>query len=330
MDNASWPTEVRKNSLSERWRKLKESYVKRLPYAYVIALLAISFLFFLMLYSYLMVFPIFVVFLVFIFFHIGSVMESSRNLVYADKLIRLERWRLALFIFTISSYFVFLAALEVLLYLHFDMGRIPAPFNQIVVFFFSWFLFFIMASLVLNLRGFQTLYRMVKLCFRATIDELERILKQGKVPIDDAYRRFRWLKLGFQSCNGFLIKKPYCVMVKNIDQYYQHIFSFALVGDKVDLEKFSVALQKALASFGSRQDDFDLSSLLIALQLVLGKDVKGKESTEELAKMILVKPSLWERTKATIKSPSTVSAVSIVTLVVTILAIVFQFFHWGT
>jgi hypothetical protein len=96
------------------------------------------------------------------------------------------------------------------------------------------------------------------------------------------------------------------------------------------LEKFSVALQKALASFGSRQDDFDLSSLLIALQLVLGKDVKGKESTEELAKMILVKPSLWERTKATIKSPSTVSAVSIVTLVVTILAIVFQFFHWGT
>lgn len=319
-----------KSSLLDKWRKLEGFYVKRLPYLYVTLLFAISLMFFLGSYSSLILYPVSVVFLVFGLFHIFSVSEYSRNLVYCDKLIRLERWRLYLFIFTVSSYFIVLATVETFLYLRLNLSQIPAPLNQIAVFFLSWLLFFIVTSLPLNLKGFQTPYRMAKMCFRVTIDELEGILKQRKMPIRDAYRRFRWLKLGFQSCNDFLLKKPYCVMVKNIDRYHQRIFSFALVGEKVDLKKFSVALQKVLASFGNKKDDFDLPGLLIALQLILGKDEKGKESTQKLAEMILVKPSLWEKTRAAIKSPYTISIISLVTLMVAILTIVFQFFHWGT
>jgi hypothetical protein len=271
--------------------------------------------------------PISVVALAFIFLHTRSVMASSRNLLYADRLIRLERWRLFLFVFTVSSFFVLYATLAALVYLHFNVSQIPAPFNQIMAFLVNWFLFFIILSLTLNLRGFQTPYRMARLCFRATIDELEGIPKQEKARMKDAYRCFRWLRLGFRNCNDFLLKKPYCVMVKNIDIYHQRILSFALVGDETDLNKSLIALREVLASFGNNKDDFDLPSLLIAYQLILGRDMKGKESTHELAEMILAKPSLWERTEAVIKSPDMASVVSIITLVATILAIYFQYLH---
>jgi hypothetical protein len=156
---------------------------------------------------------------------------------------------------------------------------------------------------------------------------LEKSTEQGKVPIKDAYKCFRWLKLGFQSCNDFLIKKPYYVVVKNIEEYYQHIFSSALIGAKTDLKVSYAALQKMLASLGNEASDFNLRSYLVALQLTLGKKPESKESTEELTKMILVKPSLWERTRATIKSPYTMVVISIITLAVAILPVMLQLLH---
>ncbi len=318
------------HELSERLRELQESYVKRLPYMYIVVLFVFPFLFLLSLYSISMFWLIGVAYLVVMFFHILSVGESARKLVYAENLLRLERWRLYFFIFSVSSTIMYSATLGWLSYLGFRITQLPVPFDKITALFLAWFLFLIVTMLPLNLRGHQTRYRMAKLCFRVTIDEFEIILKQGKMPIKDAHRRFRWLKLGFQSCNDLLIREPYYVMVKNIDRCHQRIFSFALVGDKDDLHKFSVALQKVLASFGNKLSDFDLPSLLMALQLILGKEAKEKESTQELAEMILVKPSSWERTKAAIKSPYTVSVATIITLVVAILAIVFQFLHWGT
>jgi hypothetical protein len=168
---------------------------------------------------------------------------------------------------------------------------------------------------------------MAKLCFRAVIDELERIPKQEKIPIKDAYKRLRWLRLGFQRCNDFLLKKPNCVMVKDIEKYHQRIFSFALVGDNTDLNNSLIALHNVLASFGNNEGAFNLQSLLKAYQLILGKDVKGKESTHELANMLLVRPSLWERTRAAVRSPYMLSVVTIITLVVMVLTMMFQFLH---
>jgi hypothetical protein len=318
-----------KHKLSKRLREIRESYVKRLPYIYLIVLLVLSFLSFLSLYFIFMLGVFVIIYFIFILFHFGSIKESSRKLAYAEKLIRLERWRLFLFVFIISSYIIFMVTVGCLSYIGFTITQLPAPFNQIVSFFSTWLIFFIMVSLPLNLRGFQTPYRIAKLCFRVSIDELEIILKQRKLPIKDAYRRFKWLRLGFQSCNNLLIDEPYYVMVKDIDKYYQRIFSFALIGDEKKLKKFSAALQKVLASFGDNRDNFDLPSLLISLQLILDKDKSGKESTQELVKMILVKSSLWDRTKALIRSPFTVSLISISTLIVAILTIAFQFFHWG-
>jgi hypothetical protein len=319
-----------KNKLLKRLHELRESYVKRLPYIYVVVLLFLSFLSVFSLYSALMLGIISAIFIIFAFFHSVSVMESIGKLAYAEKLIRLERWRLFLYVFSVSSIIILILLGYGLSYLglSINLNQLPVPFNQVTAFFFGWYFLFIAISLPLNLYS-QTSYRITKLCFRASIDELEKILKQRKLPIKDAYKRFKWLRQGFQSCNDFLIDDPYNVTVKDIDEYYQRIFSFALVGNEEDLEKFSVALQKVLASFGKKKDDFDLPNLLISLQLILGKDVRGKESIQELAEMILVKPSLWERIKAAIKSAYMVSVVSIITLVVAILAILFQFFHWG-
>ena len=320
---------MRKRRLSEGWRKLSESYVKRLPNIYITMLLVTSLLFFLALRS--LTWPLLVVpvagFLLVIFFHITSVSRASKKVVYPEKLLRLERWRIFVFIFSISSLFALILVLFLLPYLDFRLTDLPTRINQIVTFLLGWFLLFIMVGLSLNYQSPQTPYRMIRLCFRTTIDTLERLLAQEEAPVKDAYRRFKWLRLGFQNCNDFLIRKPYCVKMKNIDQYYQRIFVVALVGSRDELEKVTGGLRNTLKSFGNKKQEFDLPSFLTALQFILGKRVTKRKHTHVFSEMMLIRSSLLDRIKVAIRSPYTISVITIAALVVAVLTLVYQFFR---
>ena len=229
--------------------------------------------------------------------------------------------------FSLSSFYALFPVFFGLSYLGFELADLPTRINQIATFLLGWFLIFVMLGLSANYQSPQTHYRKIRLCFRTTIDTLERLLAQEEIPVKNAYKSFKWLRLGLQSCDNFLIQKPYYVKVQNIDQYYQRILTAALVGDRDDLEKIPLALQEALESFGNLKGEFDLPRFLAALQLMLGKRVRKRERMHVLSEMILIKPSLLEKTKVAIRSPYTVSVITISAFVVAVLTLVHQFFR---
>ena len=327
---------------SEVRHKVYESYVRHLPYTYISVLMTFPVLYILIDRFNVdwLVFSLIVAYGAIVFLHVRVVVSSARKMVYPDRLIRLERWRLRFIGFSILSFVALLSALYGLSFIGGVPANLSVPFNQIANFLLYYLFLLLMIELTTSLRSLQTPYRMAKLCFRVTADDLERLLKekttrsQGKptesvpVPAEDVYRCCRRLKLGFRSLNDFLIQKPYRVMVKNIDQYHQRIVGFLLVAsthaDTNRLKELRVALKRVFASLGRIKPEFDLREFLIALQLILGRRVEGKETTQILVDMILTKPSVWERIKVASRSPYTVVVISIVTLAVAFLQLMFQ------
>jgi hypothetical protein len=289
---------VGKDAFSEALHKLSQSYVKLLPYTYVILLLASSFVFFLLYISPLMYVPIGAIFLSVGLFHGYSVRESVKKKYYPERILRSERWRLIALWFCVLSFFITMLVLGILSSFGFRIVELPAPYSQILSLLLIWFIFFLMTLMAFSWSSFLTDYQMAKLCFQLTLDSIAGILKDEELSAEDAHRHFKWLKLGFQSCNNMLIEKPYLVVVKDLNQYCQYILSVALVGNRYDLKKISLALQRIIKSFGNKRRDFELQSFLTALLFVLGKTERISESTDIQSEMILIRPSLWERIRA--------------------------------
>jgi hypothetical protein len=255
-------------------------------------------------------------------FHLLSIKKTQEKIDYSEKIVRVEKWRTRVFWLSVCSFFIYMFIIWSFSRIGFKTSDLPFPFNLVSSFFMGWVLFFLMTSMVVSISSFVTYYKMARLCLQVTIDALGRLLTREEFSAEYVHRCFKWLKLGFQNCNSMLMDNPYFVVIKNIDQYRQYVLSVALVGNKYDLKTVLVALQRMLESFGNRKENFNLQNFLTALLFLRGETSRMSESTEVLAEMILIKPSLWERTREALKSPYTMLGITIISVAIAVLTLI--------
>jgi hypothetical protein len=227
--------------------------------------------------------------------------KAIRKRYYPEKIIQTEILRSAvlqfsIFLFAIAMFLFWLDPLA-----GFKIGEIPEFYRLILSIFILWTMFFLLVCMTLNLYRLTDNYQMAGLCFQATLDSL-RNLRENGLRTRNIHRVFKWLKLGFKSCNEMLARKPYSLVVRNVDQYCQHILSVALLGNQYDINRISTVLQHILLSLGNQEGDFNLRQFLTALLWASGRTSLISESTDILSDMILIRPSLKERILVSLRS----------------------------
>lgn len=180
-------------------------------------------------------------------------------------------------------------------------------------------------SLFFSMFSF-TDHKEARLCFKSILKIFEKILQDKAKRIKIASRNLRWFRQAFRSCNSVLVHKPYTLELKELDRYHNAIYTAMLIGNSKEIKQMSKSVENVLDSLGAKRKDIQLRELLIALRHITEKGGRNKkESLIDLSDLWKTSSRL-DRLKARIKSPVTVSIVAIVTLIITVLALLFQTF----
>lgn len=191
----------------------------------------------------------------------------------------------------------------------------------------EWFFWLIVMMFIFSMIPFGVRpHKMARLSLLSAITGLRKVrarsLELSRLGIVD--RHVKWLRKGFQRCNDFLLQEPYRIGVKNIDQYYERVFSTTLVGRENEIKEMSNYLDNMLTSLGRKEIEFDLSNFLKSLKYVSNKKVRELKLSQDLGEMIFIRASVGERVKAKIKSPYTTSIVAIISMLITLIALIIQ------
>lgn len=303
-------------SVAGKWEKVYDFYGRHMPYIHVGLIFILSFVGFLSLFRAFWLFvPLTIFVMVFNAIIVGKV---ARKEFYPHKLLHYNRLRLFLLKFSILLYCAVLSLLMGLPHVGFKIEDLAPPINQILSLVLVWSVFFIMFMLLFNFGPSLPPHKVARLSFILTMDAMKKLETQRMTWLRDAHKHLRCLKRGFQSCNDFLLKKPYQLKVKDIDQFYERIHGIALVGEKNDLKKIRRYVNDILASLGRNKSAFDLRSFLTTLQRLSGKKGSKAESSDELIQIFLIRASIWERTKVVVGSPYTRSVIAITMFIVTL------------
>lgn len=230
-------------------------------------------------------------------------------------------------VFIIAGLWFIVSLLIGFLVIPFSEGlELATPIITILAMSFAFSLCIALPSTAFVLYTFSS-HKEARLCFKWILEILQRLsfIERKRKFVN---KNLRWIKLAFSSCSSFLAEKPFNLELKEKEQYCNVIYTTMLIGSQKEIEQTSKNIDKLLISLGSKESDVKLREFLVALRCVAGKYQTSKEKEESLVELSdMWKPSSeLDRFKARIKSPITVSIVAILTMILAVLALLFQAF----
>lgn len=223
--------------------------------------------------------------------------------------------------FIVAIWFISTFTIALLCYPYFE--ELAEPLTLILGMSFILSVSILLPSVILVLYTFHS-HKEARLCFKVILEILQGL------PIIERERfvnkNLRLVKLSFNSCSSFLADKPFNLELKEKEQYCNVVYTAMLIGNPQEIERTSTNIKNVLVALGSKRDNVKLREFLVALRHIAGKFQTSTErelSLTELSDMLQASSS-FDRFKARIRSPFTVSIVAIVTLAITVLAVLLQ------